>query len=81
MSPTRTGVENLPPDFFAFFRREYGCDGVLFAELTTYRGDAPMAYAAFLGVAGDRTPTARLRIEAVETVRAALKGFDRARAS
>jgi len=38
-----TGVENLPPDIFAFFRREYSCDGVLFAELTTYRGDAPMA--------------------------------------
>jgi hypothetical protein len=55
--------------------------GLLRGRFAEIRGDAPMAYAAFLGVAGDRTPTARLRIEAVETVRAALKGFDRARAS
>jgi len=38
-----TGVENLPPDGLAFLRREYGCDGVLFAELTTYRAYAPLA--------------------------------------
>ena len=46
-----------------------------FAEI---RNDAPMAYAAFLGVAGNLTPTAQLRIEAVETVKAALKAFDAA---
>jgi hypothetical protein len=29
-----TGTETLPTDFFAALRREYGCDGVLFVELT-----------------------------------------------
>jgi hypothetical protein len=43
--------------------------------------EAPMAYAAFLSVAGSLRSAARLRLEAVETVRAALKGFDAARAS
>ena len=45
-----TGGENLPPYFLAFLRRvlaflrrEYGCDGVLFAELTAYRAYAPLA--------------------------------------
>jgi hypothetical protein len=38
-----TGAEVLPPDFLAFLKREYGCDGVLFAELTTYRAYAPLA--------------------------------------
>ena len=38
-----TGGETLPPDFLAFLRREYGCDAVLFAELTTYRAYAPLA--------------------------------------
>jgi len=38
-----TGGEVLPPDFLAYLRREYDCDGVLFAELTTYRAYAPMA--------------------------------------
>lgn len=38
-----TGTENLPPDFFAFLRREYGCDAVLFTELTAYRAYAPLA--------------------------------------
>jgi len=41
--PRWTGTETLPADFLAFLRREYGCDGVLFAELTTYRAYAPMA--------------------------------------
>src|SRR5580698_5575496 len=27
--PAWTGTENLPADFLAFLRREYGCDGVL----------------------------------------------------
>jgi len=45
------------------------------------RNDAPAAYSAFLGVAGDRESTARLRIESVETVRFALEAFDRARES
>ena len=38
-----TGGENLPADFLAFLRREYGCDGVLFAELTAYRAYEPLA--------------------------------------
>jgi hypothetical protein len=41
--PSWTGAESLPPDFLGFLRREYGCDGVLFAELTTYRAYAPLA--------------------------------------
>jgi len=41
--------------------------------------EGPMAYAAFLGVAGSLQSTASLRIEAVETVRVALKAFDDAR--
>jgi len=38
-----TGTEVLPPDLLAFLKREYGCDGVLFAELTAYRAYAPLA--------------------------------------
>ena len=38
-----TGREVLPPDFFAYLRREYDCDGVLFVELTAYRACAPLA--------------------------------------
>jgi hypothetical protein len=38
-----TGVESLPPDFLAYLRRDYGCDAVLFAELTAYRAYAPLA--------------------------------------
>jgi TolB-like protein len=38
-----TGTETLPPDFLGFLHREYACDGVLFAELTTYRAYAPLA--------------------------------------
>jgi hypothetical protein len=38
-----TGRETLPPNFFDDLRREYDCDGVLFAELTTYRAYAPLA--------------------------------------
>jgi hypothetical protein len=40
---TWTGTEVLPADFFTYLRREYDCDGVLFAELTTYRAYAPLA--------------------------------------
>lgn len=38
-----TGTDLLPPDFLAFLRREYDCDGVLFAEVTAYRAYAPLA--------------------------------------
>lgn len=40
---TWTGTETLPPDFLGFLHREYGCDGILFAELTVYRAYAPLA--------------------------------------
>ncbi|MES2209270.1 MAG: hypothetical protein V4515_03695 [Chloroflexota bacterium] len=43
------------------------------------RNDAPTAYAAFLEVTGDPEARARLRNEAVETVRIALRAFDGAR--
>jgi hypothetical protein len=38
-----TGTETLPTDFLDFLRHEYGCDGVLFAELTLYHAYAPLA--------------------------------------
>lgn len=38
-----TGTETLPPELLGFLRREYGCDGILFTELTAYRAYAPMA--------------------------------------
>lgn len=41
--PAWTGREVLPTDFFTWLKREYDCDGVLFAELTTYRAYAPLA--------------------------------------
>ncbi len=49
-----------------------------FAEIAN---DAPGSYSSFLGVAGNRESIARLRLEAVETVRVALEAFDRARES
>lgn len=41
--PYWTGREVLPPDFLSYFRREFDCDGVLFAELTTFRAYSPLA--------------------------------------
>jgi hypothetical protein len=49
-----------------------------FAEIAN---DAPASYSSFLGVAANRESLARLRLEAVETVRVALEAFDRARES
>jgi hypothetical protein len=43
--------------------------------------DGPASYSSFLGVAGNRESIARLRLEAVETVRVVLEAFDRARES
>jgi hypothetical protein len=37
-----TGVEILPADFLSLLQREYGCDAVLFSELTTFRGYSPL---------------------------------------
>jgi hypothetical protein len=50
-----TGGENLPPDFFAYLRREYGCEAVLFTELTTYRAYAPLAIGWRLKLVDART--------------------------
>lgn len=50
-----TGEGALPADFFGFLRREYGCDAVLFAELTTYRGYAPLAVGWRLKLADARS--------------------------
>jgi hypothetical protein len=41
--PGWTGEETLPVNFFANLRQVYGCDAVLFCELTTFRPNAPMA--------------------------------------
>jgi hypothetical protein len=38
-----TGEETLPADFFDSLKRVYGCDAVLFCELTAFRSDAPLA--------------------------------------
>lgn len=37
-----TGTEKLPGEFFESLQREYGCDAVLFCELTTYHAYAPL---------------------------------------
>ena len=38
-----TGAEILPADFFDSLQRVYGCNAVLFSQLTTFRGYAPLA--------------------------------------
>lgn len=38
-----TGTEILPPDFFDSLQRVYGCDAVLFGELTLYHAYYPLA--------------------------------------
>lgn len=38
-----TGSEILPVDFFASLQRAYGCDAVLFCQLTEFRAYAPLA--------------------------------------
>lgn len=53
---------------------------VLRKRFAEERSDGPMAYAAFLGVAGSLKSTAGLRLEAVDAVRVALRAFDEARA-
>jgi hypothetical protein len=37
-----TGAEALPEDFLGWLQRQYGCDAVLFCQLTTYRAYAPL---------------------------------------
>lgn len=50
-----TGAEELPVDFFDTLRREYGCDAVLFSELTVYRAYAPMVIGWRLKLVDART--------------------------
>lgn len=38
-----TGQEELPVDFFSNLQHVYGCDGVLFCELTVFRPSPPIA--------------------------------------
>lgn len=38
-----TGSEILPQDFFENLRSVYGCDGVMFCELTAFQSSAPLA--------------------------------------
>ncbi|HZL12776.1 MAG TPA: hypothetical protein VFC85_01410 [Verrucomicrobiae bacterium] len=38
-----TGAEVLPPDFFNSLEESYGCDAVLFCQLTVFRAYAPLA--------------------------------------
>jgi hypothetical protein len=40
---TWTGAEKLPSTFFDSLREVYGCEGVLFCQLTVYRPYAPLA--------------------------------------
>jgi len=50
-----TGAEQLPQEFFNSLRREYGCDAVLFCELTVYHAYAPLAIGWRLKLADVRT--------------------------
>jgi len=50
-----TGAEQLPEGFFDSLRREYGCDAVLFCELTVYHAYAPLAIGWRLKLADVRT--------------------------
>lgn len=50
-----TGTESLPADFLPYLRREYGCDAVLFSELTAYHGYAPMVIGWRLKLVDART--------------------------
>jgi hypothetical protein len=50
-----TGTEPLPRGFFDSLRREYGCDDVLFCELTVYHAYTPLAVGWRLKLADART--------------------------
>ena len=52
---TWTGSEILTADFFDSLRRAYGCDAVLFCQLTVYRAYPPLAVGWRLKLVGDRT--------------------------
>jgi hypothetical protein len=50
-----TGEEALPVNFFDSLKRVYGCDAVLFCELTTFRPNAPLAIGWRLKLADAKT--------------------------
>ncbi len=50
-----TGNETLPADLFDILQRVYGCDAVLFAELTVFRAYAPLAVGWRLKLVNVRT--------------------------
>jgi hypothetical protein len=50
-----TGDEVLPQDFFSTLNHVYGCDGVLFAQLTTFRSSPPLAIGWRLKLADAQT--------------------------
>ncbi len=54
---TWTGAEQLPKGFFDSLRREYGCDAVLFCELTVYHAYAPLRVGWRLKLVEVRTRT------------------------
>jgi hypothetical protein len=53
--PGWTGTEILPADFFDSLQRAYGCDAVLFCQLTTFRAYAPLAIGWRLKLVDART--------------------------
>ena len=52
---TWTGAEILPSTFFDSLREVYGCDGVLFCQLTVYRAYAPLAVGLRMRLVDART--------------------------
>jgi hypothetical protein len=50
-----TGSETLPPDFLDSLQRVYGCDAVLFSELTMFHAYAPMTIGWRLKLVSVRT--------------------------
>lgn len=50
-----TGEEALPPNFFDSLKHVYGCDAVLFCELTSFRPNAPLAIGWRLKLADAKT--------------------------
>lgn len=41
--PAWAGTESLPPDFFDSLKKTYGCDAVMFCELTVFHAYPPLA--------------------------------------
>jgi hypothetical protein len=50
-----TGAEALPDNFFGTLKRVYGCDAVLFCQLTVFRANAPLAIGWRLKLADAQT--------------------------